>query len=46
MLELDVAMNDRQRVDALAELWEYVGDTTFLEFVRSQGFKVTRDGSC
>ena len=43
---VDGSMSERSRLDALAELWEYIGDDAFLEFVRAQGFKVARDGSC
>ena len=45
-MTLEGSMSERSKLDALAELWEYLGDDAFLEFVRSQGFKVIRDGSC
>lgn len=35
-------MNQRQRLDALAEIWEHIGDDELIEHMRREGFEVRR----
>jgi hypothetical protein len=41
-LSMRVVMNERGRFDALAELWEYIGDEALIKHMELQGFEVKR----